>query len=209
MTIDNAAGAISLRVNGVSLINATGLDTASTANNSATQLQISGFNTFQGADWDDLVLLDATGGAPLNDHLPDCRIATLAPTSDVSIAAIRNTGATNFGAVDELPSNGDTDYVTFTGPGIKDLYGYANLPDTPGTIYGVQVSAVARNTSGGVQSLDLKARFGGVDSTPTTIAFNSTTYFYATQFVPSNPGTGLPWTAANFSVGIQASIETV
>ncbi len=50
---------------------------------------------------------------------------------------------------------------------------------------------VARNTSARLQSPDLKARFGGVDSTPTTIAMNSTSYVDGRHLVLNNPSMGL------------------
>jgi hypothetical protein len=50
---------------------------------------------------------------------------------------------------------------------------------------------VARNSSGGVQSPDLKARLGWVASTLTTIAMNSTSYVDGRHLVLNNPSMGL------------------
>lgn len=81
-TVHDTAGAYDLRVNGQSVLAATGVNTRATANNSANEVLLCDGNGSSGysIDFDDVYACDGTG-VTQNDFLGDCRVQLLRPTA--------------------------------------------------------------------------------------------------------------------------------
>ncbi len=102
---------------------------------------------------DDLYVCDGTGSTS-NDFLGDSRVEDLSATgqghySDFS----RNTGSTNYGAINETSANGDTSYVYSSTVGDKETYTFPSLASTPTAVYGVQLVAISRKDDAGGRAL--------------------------------------------------------
>lgn len=82
VTIDDTAGAVELRVNGVTVLSLTGIDTRNAGNASCNSVRVGGtFGSNVVGYVDDLYICDASGSIN-NDFLGDIRIDVLAPSGD-------------------------------------------------------------------------------------------------------------------------------
>jgi hypothetical protein len=95
VTVHNTAGSMEARVNGQTWVTVSGVDTATSVNNSADEVWLAqNSNTY---DVDDLYVCDATGSRH-NDFLGDCRVQTLWPSGvgDASDFVLPGTGYASY-----------------------------------------------------------------------------------------------------------------
>lgn len=153
------AGSCVVRLDGVTVLNLTGVATSS-ANGSVTHISLfQGTSSGNGALYDDMYVCDAidataTQGYSNDDFLGDVRVAAVLPTAaGDSTGWTPSTGA-NWAAVDENPAN-TTDYVSSvaTATGTRDLYTLADLTGTIVKIYGVRVGLYCTKTDSGIATL--------------------------------------------------------
>ena len=199
-TIDNAAGAIEVRVNGATVISAAGIDTqASGAPAAVTEIKFDSLGGQVNYLVEDLYALDSTGGAPNNDFLGDVRVEYLRPTAPGANQAWVVVGVpTHWQAVDDGDSpDDDVTYITTAAAGATDTQEYSNTGLPSGTIFGLQIDLYVRKTDSGLRSVAPIVRHGGVDfaGTPQNPSFAS--YTYLMQLYMTNPGTAAPWTIAD------------
>lgn len=207
VTIHDTAGAVLVKVNGVTEINLTNVDTRNGAN---AQVNVARFSwTSNAATFpsqfalDNLVIQDTTGPAPWNAWLgPVIVNGTLRPAADVSVQGTPSSGSNHAALVDEAQLN-TADYVSFTA-GQEDRYTIDNLAGNPVTIRSVKVIAVANGTSGG-QTGRVKAHVGGNTTTGSTEAV-ATTGAVALD-MDAKPGGGA-WTTADVN-GLEVAFERV
>jgi hypothetical protein len=153
----NAAGAgmVVVRLDGVQVLNLTGITTSSLTSNVRYLSMFQSSSTGTSAQYDDMYVCDdtdgtATQGRANNDFLGDVRVASLYPTSaGDSTGWTPSTGA-NWSCVDETtPST--TDYVSIlsTSTGTRDLYNVTDLAASVALVYGVRVSLYALKSDAG------------------------------------------------------------
>lgn len=111
-------------------------------------------------------------------------------------------------AVDEIISDGDTSYLYNNGVNNYDVLAIQDPSSTPGNIINVTVYAVARDESSGSNELYLAVNSGGTYSTlPAYPGYTlTTTYATYSQSWTTNPNTGVAWTwvdITNLEVGIR------
>lgn len=185
----NSGGTYELRVNGVTQASGTG-DTQNGGTGVMNTLMVrtpSGITTH---DWDDLYV--ASGATSFQG---DCRVITSMPNSDGTYADwAPSTGTDHYAVVDEVPQNGDTDYVSDGTVGDRDTYGFPALGVT-GTVLGVMVQAMARKDDAGVRSLGLVVKSGTTTSDGAGVALSST-YAPVQRYLLTDPDTGSAWTVA-------------
>lgn len=198
-TIHNSAGVAAVRVNGVEIINATGLDTQNTANAYINELRIgSATDDYRDACFDDLYLLETAGGG-LVDFLGDVRIECIRPTGNgASSQWVGSDGNSvdNYALVDETTPNDDTDYVESQIVADKDTYAFGNLATVSGTVYAVQILPYARKTDAGARSIKSIARLSGGTEEDGTERALLTTYQYFADIRETKPGGGA-WSIAD------------
>ncbi|WP_413289874.1 hypothetical protein [Bdellovibrio sp. HCB337] len=132
-----ASGDIQVRIEGVEVLNLTGIDTRGGAA-SIQNLALCSTSSAILYYFDDLYLCDATGTVN-NTFLGPIAVQTRMPTADSAVAFTRNTGTSNFSCVNEIPHNGATSYVSSATAGSRDLYETADLSGTGlGPIAGIQ-----------------------------------------------------------------------
>jgi len=125
VTFDNTNGAVEVRLNGVTVIAATSLDTVATSNSECSQIALLGGNNSGSAGafnvttfFDDVYCYDDSGSFN-NTFLGDRRVFTLFPEADTSQADWSvSTGGNGFDTINEADPNDDTDYI-FANPGIS------------------------------------------------------------------------------------------
>ena len=211
-TIDNVAGAVEVRLNGVTVITVAGVDTQSTAGAVAAINNFS-FQANSASDYliDDLYALDITGPAPNNDFLGDVRVEYLEPVAagahqDWSLIG----AASHWQAVDDgaFP-DGDTTYIHTATAGLLDTEEYDNTGLPSGAIFGLHINLYARKTDSGFREIAPIIRHAGVDYVGANQAPSMASYNYLSQLFETNPGTGLVWTIADVNAdeyGVQLTV---
>lgn len=201
VTIHNSTGTIAARVNGISDISASGLDTQNTANATASAIQLGATGGVNGAGnpfWDDVYILDGTGSAPTNDFLGDVRVQTIVPNGNGTTNQLDGSDGNqvdNYLLVDEATPNSDTDYVESSDVGDKDTYNYGAITPAAGTVYGLAIYPWARKTDAGIRTIATIARHSAteVDSADRSL---SVSYQYFTDIRETKPGGGV-WSIAD------------
>lgn len=202
-TIHDTTGAVEVRVNGVTDINVSGVDTRNGGTGLLDVISLVRSNPGVTDFWiDDLYVIDTTdsgvAGVPNNDFLGDVRVEYLAPNGNGNSSQFVGSDADstdNFLLVDEAPSDGDTTYVGSPTVGNKDTYAYGNLTPTTGTVFGVQILPMARKTDAGTRSLATVARLGVTETDGPTRPL-STSYQYLSDIREANPD-GDAWDIAD------------
>ncbi|MDP3739095.1 MAG: hypothetical protein Q8R02_17005 [Hyphomonadaceae bacterium] len=205
-----ADGACEVRVDGVTVIDVTGVDTQGQATNNCEQVacnsNIDGPSTM---DMADLYCVDLTG-ANNNDFLGDTQWLDIIPDADTAASDwTRNTGSNDFEMVDDTTPDADTTYIAATTAAEISRFGLGDIPATASTVVAVVTKVMARKTDAGAANLEVSVRSTlsspVADSTgadrPITEAY---TYYRDTFEV--DPATGVAWTPAGVNA-IQVAVE--
>lgn len=203
--IDNTTGYLEVRVNEVTVLNLTGIDTQNTANATAAQVAIgkpaaagfgsvpAGYGTFDLDDpfaWDD----DASDlENTLVDFVGDKGAYWLPPTSDTATSEHTITGSvTAYGAIDETPPSG-TDYLSDATGAARTIVGLTALPANVAEVIAFVPLIYARKEESGTVAY----RSGlvvGTDETYGPEDNPATSYAYLRPGPKTiNPDTGVPW----------------
>jgi hypothetical protein len=196
-----ATGSVEVRINGVTDLTLTNVQTAAT-NASANRLNLAGSRNYGGGNsqrYQDLYVLDNVG-AQNNDFLGDCRVEFRVPNADGAMqqfATVVPATAGHYAKIAEIPYDGDTSYVEDATVGNVETYGHAALAATSGVVRGVQFSTVAKRSDAGPKTIAGAVRQGGVNyfgaaKTPSTVY----TVEDNRDILELNPATGLAFTIA-------------
>lgn len=191
-------GEVEVRVNGVLVFSATGLNTSSTLVervNFKTNYQHGGSTLI-----DDVYMLDTTGAAPQNNFLGDVRVSVLYPKANGTVNNFTPSipGTVQWQMVSEEIHDADGTYVEAGQLGAKEDYNNQEFSDiglAPGNIYGVQVvNSVRKTDAGGINYRNQMVINGfryddGVDVIAPASLFKMTTYIRDTD-----PSDGQAWT---------------
>lgn len=196
-TIDNAAGAVEVRLNGITVITLAGVDTQST-NGLVPLVNNISFQSNAASAYliDDLYALDITGPAPNNDFLGDVRVEYLEPTGAGAHQDWALIGAaSHWQAVDDgaFPDD-DVTYIHTATVGQADTEEYENTGLPSGLIFGLQIGVYARKTDSGFREIAPIIRHAGIDYLGANQAPSMASYNYLIQIYDTNPGTGAAWT---------------
>lgn len=199
-TFNNTTGSATLMVNGEIWASVENVDTQATGNSSANGIKI-GSTTQVSKEFyiDDLYVCD-TSGTVANNFLGDVRISALYPNANDTPIQWTPYGVTNnYEAVDESPSNYDTDYNYTATSGYNDIFQFSDLPVASGSIYGVQLLCLARKDDGGSRYLRLLYKPGTTIYNGTNVFSLSDTYTYVSEIKETNPDTGTNWTISDIN----------
>lgn len=193
-TISDAAGTAVVRVNGTTVLNLSSVDTKNSANAYATQLIVFTSLITNHLQIDDLYVCD-TAGSVNNDFLGDVRIECIRPSGAGTTTNFTPSAGSNYQCVDENPANDDTDYVSSTTVGHKDLYAFGDLSSSVGSVLAVVVNTVDRKDDAGSRTQSHLLLCSGTEAE--SAAFSPTTSYANHQSVfETRPGGG-SWTIAD------------
>jgi len=186
-TIDDSAGAVTIRSNETEVLALTSVDTQYSANAYFNRLWQNGSYNVT-LCYDDQYMLDLTGDAPHNDFLGDIRVDILRPSAAGTYTDFTPSAGSNYQNVDE--TNGPDDDSTYnqgSDVGDKDSYQMPDLPAPAGTtIYGVKSQITVRKTDAGVRECKILTRVGTTDDLGDTISMGDT-YETHTKIFEDNP----------------------
>ena len=215
-TIHNTAGSYELRINGVTELTASGVNTRGDGtNNYADSVGLcrgTGPNDGSMGLYDDFYVCDdvdsGVPGYPNDDFLGDVRVEARFPSAAGTTSTLDGSDGNQVNnnlLVDESPSNnGDTDYVESADIGDKDTYAFSDLSSGTGTVYGVKVNLWSRKTDAGSRSVCSVTRSGGVEEDSADIALTDT---YKNQWdIREADPSGNGWTISTVN-GIEAGMK--
>ena len=208
--IDQTAGAYTFRVDGVTWLEAAGVDTQVTGNASANMVLVGHFGDglFGNVDIDDLYLCDGQGSGTFTTFLGDCRVDALLPNADGTHTAWSpSAGTAHYATVDEPAPNDDTDYVSETTAGGRDSYQLEPLPTMPNPeVLAVQALLSVRKED--VDEILIKPLLvsGAVTSVASAAHALTASYLYARDLWTADPNGGGAWTEASVN-SLQVGVE--
>jgi hypothetical protein len=198
-TFNATTGEIVVRVNGVEVLNETGLDLDSFGSTTVDQIQFYGAegtaasNTNEQWFIDDIYIDDSQFQGPI-------KIEGLLPTAEgATIDFTPNTGTDNSANVDDNPRDDDTTYNDSADtPSNKDLFTTEDLSNITGGIIGVQVTSIAKlDSAGSIGLQSIVAEGTPTQGTGSVVEITSTTDYFAVQHIfETNPDTASAWSAA-------------
>jgi hypothetical protein len=195
-----SAGTILMKVDGVTLVNATGLATKYAANGYCNQIAYNYPVQNQGYfRLSDMIIMDTTGSY-CNDLLgPRIVEQLVVPTANGNYAQWTPSAGQNYACVDEVPPNDDTDYVSTTTVGNSDTFVVPDLSLNSPIISGVMVSPYCKSVDVGIAKIKGMARSNGVDGLGTEQVVPVGTYMWTPSPIYLDPNTNQPWTGAGFN----------
>jgi hypothetical protein len=205
--IDNSAGEYEVRADGVAILGpTTGVDTQAGSGVDRVRFNWSTSGTDGDEIYtDDMYVLDSTGSTN-NDFLgPDVRVVAIFPNAAGDSTDFTPSAGDNWENVDDNPTDSDTTHVESGTAGHLDLYNYTAVEGIAGTIYGIQISTVARETDATQFNLITHAKTGSTDDED---AGQALTGSYTTPFrvLEEDPDTASAWTVAGLN-GAQFGFE--
>lgn len=198
-TASGTGGSAELRVDGVTWLALAGINTQGGSVAGCDRLLL-GQPESNGQGWsyqfDDLYVADTTGGADeVTDFAGDTRVQCVSPDASGAHGDWTPNTGTDWQAVDERPSNGDTDYLSSSTVGHTSTFSLASVVGTQSRVRGVQVSLYVRKDDAGTRAVAPVARSGGTDDVGTPAAVGSA-YAYVSQIFTTDSG-GAAWTASS------------
>lgn len=205
-TINNTTGSVEIKVAESQVLNLTSQDTqqGGTTEWNAIRL-VSGGSSGQ-YTFDDWYIAD-TSGAQNNNYLGNSRIDLIQANAVGDVNAWTPSAGSNYQNVDENPSDGDTTYNSDSTSTNQDLFNYASMPTGLGTIRGVQINTVCRETDATTFSLKTLVKTGTTTSADTAQTIGTTTYTNLHRIVELDPDTSSAWTESGIN-GAQFGYET-
>lgn len=146
--IHDTTGSVTIKIDGTTVLELTGIDTDANSSGQITEFQLSGLAS--DISFDDFYLLDDTG-ANNNNFLGDVKVITLLPTANGSYAQMTPVTGTNYENVDDTDLDFDT-YNTADAINETDTFTVTSPTALP-TIYGLQIASIAQNADTGVRKI--------------------------------------------------------
>jgi hypothetical protein len=203
-TISDAAGAIEVKVNGVSVLALTSVDTKNTANATTDQIGFQGTGN-QSFDFADLYILN-TSGSVNNDFWGDTAVDAKTVSGAGNSTQWTPSAGSNYQNVDDATPNGDTDYNSSGTASQVDLYALTDLSGT-GTARAAQWNGYVRKDDAGSRSVAPMLRSESTDAQGSTQSV-SDSYTYLFQVYDVDPADAGSWTFTKINA-LEAGIKLV
>lgn len=192
--IHDTTGYAIVKVDGIEVINATGLDTRNGGTGVCDRHYIGNRNalsiTNTVAHVDDYVMIVVDGTAP-NDFIGDAHEERLTPNGAGNSTQFTPSAGANYAAVDEVVGDDDTTYVSSSTVGHKDTYTASDLLD--GEVFGIKHYLRARKAEVGSRVIRPLIRIGGTDYEGSDVGLGDS-YNTRAEFRSVSPATAVPFT---------------
>jgi len=206
---DSGAGAIEIRVDEVTRLNLTGIDTVTSALVEFSQDMCGeqGVSSAGGGPYDfaDFFCNDTTDdGSGCNDFIGDCKSGLLMVDADTAQADFTlSSGVSGYALLDETPPN-DSDYITTSSTSARSDFGLADTPGNLTEILTVRPFDRAWKDDAGTCTIAPNITSNGTDGTVPDQPIATAPSYYDSN-VPFDPDTGVPWTKS----GLDAALRVV
>lgn len=223
-TFDSSAGSVEVRIDGVTVINISGINTVASVFEKAAPSGESGSlpecsyitlafgpngftsnNGFDAPDFeygyvDDVVVWD-TSGSVNNDFIGDVKVEILRPTADTAQADWTALSGNAFENINDAPGDDvETSYIYAGTPGspseITSEFDIENLNSTSGEVVAVTCVSKNRKDTDDVSDIQNGIVSGGVEARGSTSEVNGIYHFKEDAF-QVDPNTGVAFTPTN------------
>lgn len=192
--IHASAGTVEIRINGVTELSVTGVNTRGSGaeDTGVSFVQIKNHNV------DDFYICDSSG-AENNDFLGDVRVDAHYPIADGATHEwTPSTGSDNYALVDEVAPN-TTDYNSTNTLNAVDTLVVEDLKNTGARICGVQMSIYHSKEDAGACLVAPVVRPVSTNIVGADFAPSAGSYNYVRAVHGLNPATGLAWSESTFN----------
>lgn len=135
----------------------------------------------------------------------DLRVEVIVPNGDSSVQWTRSAGATDASCLDEIP-NSDTDYISTTGTGKRDILNLSNWNSVGKTPLALSLTVRMNRDTANADTIKYGLTSNGTESTVNQ-ALSVTPLYYTTLF-NSDPDAAKAWTPAAIDA-LQLVLESV
>lgn len=194
----DTVGAVEVRVDEVTKLNLTGIDTLSTANIEFSQIafgheQNSDPGTFPTVDWADFYVNDTVDDdSACSTWVGDCKSAVLMVNADTAQADFtKSTGTVGYSLLNEIPAN-DSDYIETTSSTAESDFEIENGPASLSEILTVRPFLRAYKDDAGTCTVAPNMKSDGTKGTVSSQPITTAAAYYDSN-VPVDPDTGVPW----------------
>ncbi len=189
-----SAGTVEIYIDGVQVLNLSGLDTQTYGSGGITHAQWFNVAAAGSAYIDDLVIYDDQG-ATFNDFVGDLAVIGHLPEADGADTDWTSTEGTQYGAVDNVGSGYGTNHIESSVDGHQDCFTVTSSGSYP-SILGVEVSAHGYNSGGGTAKVTPYTRIGGVVYYGDELTMSAGSTDKRSYVWEANPATGTLWAKA-------------
>jgi len=192
-----ASGSYEVRVNGITVLSATGVDTDWTGEGEVSAHSFRA--SYNGQQLDDIYICDDSG-PEFNDWLGhNYTVVALLPDGDTaqldwSAEPVGN----HYQTIDDTVGN-ETDYVYDSIASNEDLYDYDDLPVTPTSILVIDVWTQTALDIVGSESLIVTCKSGTTNSSGSIETITETDYTTRHRLMSQDPDTASAWTEAGLN----------
>lgn len=203
-TCSDTIGACEVRMNGVTVLSLTGLDTKAQATDVVAQVKIglldnNWLNAPGTIDIDDLFFWD-TEGTSNTDFIGDKKVYTCFPDSDKATQDwAYSTGSQGWPLLDNVPPLDGSEYLVADNPGLVSSFGISNLPTEVVAIAGVMLATRAQKTDAGNAKIQLSMDSVAAQDVGVEHALSQAWTYYFDVF-EVDPNTDAPWAVAAFNL---------
>lgn len=211
LKVGNTTGAYELRVNEVTVLNLTSIDTD---NGGGEVSQVSIGENYDGVfaggkvDMADCYVNDTVDdGSGCNTFVGDVKSGVRMVDADTAQADFAlSSGVSGYALLDEIPPN-DTDYIDRAATTGESDFGIANGPSNIAEILTVRPFDRAMKDDAGTCTIAPNMKSAGVKATVTGQPI-TTAFAYYDSNVPFNPDTGVPWTGSELDAALRVVERT-
>lgn len=196
IVLDNAAGSIEVRVEGVTVLEASGIRTTTNAVGAvASCMNVVMQNTdFLGPVqyYKDFIIWDSTTGFN-NNFMGSCQVMKIIPDGDVALNWTPSSGTTGYNLINEVTPDDDVNYISapFPAPAAY-VCSLSDLPVTVTSVRGVMPIHRSRKIDGG----DGNIQIGVISGASTGLGADrpmTTAYTYWFDVFDTDPATAAAW----------------
>jgi hypothetical protein len=211
---NSSTGILTVKVDGVTVLNLTGLNTGST---DIGQLNFGCEGNGNGglSKYDNLWVFNTLGSHSNGFPVGRMKVQALYPAADGTYTAwTPNSGTMHYNRVNQAQADDDTTYNAAITSGDKDSYGIGALPGSPAHIHGVVVTAIVRKDDVDSKNLQVFTKSGSTETFGSTISvplgyLSSTTNGTAAILHGDDPNTSAEWSQTNVNaleVGVKVTL---
>jgi hypothetical protein len=193
---DVAVGTVEIRVEGVTVLNLTGVRT--TSNIAGYTASVQNITMHQGSSLGlvgvyvkDLILWDGTAGVN-NNFMGSCQVLKLTANGDTSLGWTPSSGTTGYNLINDTTPDDDTNYISAPFPlPSPSQFTLTDLPVNISTVRGVQLMHRSKKTDGGDGNIQTTA-VSGANTTAGADRPITTAYTYMWDIFDKDPS-GTIW----------------
>jgi hypothetical protein len=195
-TIDDTAGIAVVRINGITALSLSSLDTRNGGGAYVNRIGFGGIDGISTLYVDDVYVCDTTGTYN-NDFIGDASVVALYPDGAGQYSEWTPSAGSNWQNVDEQGTpNDDTDYNSAGDVNTRDLYNMTPLPITSGAVHGVKIDGTLKKTDTGTRGVKLMMRNGTTETESSEFPLNTAYTRHESIVYETNPHTSAPFTIA-------------